>query len=240
MRAGNRGMFPTETYRGPNRSHRKFYENYGYLNALYYLVVSCRERLQAKLNEDLQKPGVAVGVVTHPVSRTQFQAVVVHKDDARRMANDFGGFMLTFQQQTIVSAYRVLITYLAEFLLEAHEARLIDLPEKDVRRLREGFLSPKKLGEIYKGVGIPITATDDEAARFKALVATRNVIEHNDGLVNEEYLRLTSGADLSVGDNAPTSSKEVGEALAIAEWLSNSVNQRGLSRWPTLASCTPA
>jgi len=117
-----------------------------------------------------KKPGVAVGVVTHPVSRTQFQAVVVHKDDARRMANDFGGFMLTFQQQTIVSAYRVLITYLAEFLLEAHEARLIDLPEKDVRRLREGFLSPKKLGEIYKGVGIPITATDDEAARFKFLL----------------------------------------------------------------------
>jgi len=106
-------MFPTETYRGPNRSHRKFYESYGYLNALYYLVVSCRERLQAKLNEDLQKPGVAVGVVTHPVSRTQFQAVVVHKDDARRMANDFGGFMLTFQQQTIVSAYRVLITVLS-------------------------------------------------------------------------------------------------------------------------------
>ena len=75
-----------------------------------------------------------------------------------------------------------------------------------------------------------------EAAQFKALVVTRNVIEHNDGLVNEEYLRLRYEAGVNIGDPAPTGPKEVGEALAIAECLSDSINQRGVSRWPALAT----
>ena len=229
-------MFPAETYRGPNRSHEKFRDAYGYLNGLYYLVMSCRKQLENRLHDDLQKPGVAMGVVTHVVSLSQFQGVILNKDDARRMACDFDRFVLTFQRQTIVSAYRVLVTYLYEFLLEAHEATLIDLSEEDIPRLREGFVPTKKLGKLYEGVGIPITVTDDEMAQLKALVATRNVIEHNDGLVNAEYLSLTSDVGLNIGDHAPSGSKEVGEALAIAERLSNSVNQRGVLRWPALAS----
>ena len=229
-------VFPTETYRGPNRSHLKFRDRYGYLNALYYLVVSCRENLESRLRNDLQKPGVAFGVVTHGISRTQFQGVFVHKTDAQKMAEDFSGFISIFQCQTIVSAYRALATYFSEFFLELADAALVKLSDGQVRRLREGFMSTKKLGELYNGIGIPITSTNHEDRQLRALVATRNVIEHNDGLINDEYLRLTDISGLSVGDLAPAGYKEVGEALAIAEWLADSVNKRGLSQWPELTS----
>ena len=98
-------MFPPQTYEGPNESHRKFCNSYRYLNALYYLVVACRGQLQTRLNEDLKKPGIAVGIVTHVISNTQVQFVSVHKEDARAMAVNFDGFLSTFRKQTIVSAY---------------------------------------------------------------------------------------------------------------------------------------
>ena len=226
--------FPSETYKGPNISHIKFRETYGYLNALYYLVISCQSQLEKKLNDDLASDGVAFGVVTHPISTTQFQVVTVHKEDARELAQDFGGFIATFQKQTIVSAYRLLVTYLADFLLELLDYKLIEIPPDQVRRLNEGFISSRVLGELYDRIDIQIARNDHEHIQFSTLVATRNVIEHNDCKVNEEYLRLTN-ADLCKDDNVPAGSKEAGEALAIAEWLSDSVNQRGLKKWPVLA-----
>jgi hypothetical protein len=226
--------FPAESYRGPNPSHVTFHDRHGYLNALYYLVVSCRGALEAKLQNDLEKPGIAIGVVTNAISKTQFQGVFVHTADAKLMANDFGRFLLTFQQQTIAGAYRVLMTFLSEFLLEARDARLVQISEDDERRLRQRFVSSKQLGTLYEEIGVPITSTADELVNLKALVAARNVIEHNDALVNAEYLRLTGHKGLRIGDAAPTGSKEVGEALAISEWLAASVNRRGLSLWPAL------
>ena len=229
-------VFPSETYRGPNCCHSKFRDGFGYLNALYYLVVSCRGQLQARLQEDIQKPGVAVGVVTNAISTAQFQGVFVHKEDARHMAGDFDGFLLTFQHQTIVSAYRVFVTYAAEFILELQAANLIVLSEDEIRRLCEGFLSSKEIGKLYTNIGIPITITDEEEVGLKTLVATRNVIEHNDCLVNKEYLRLTGASGLIIGDSAPAGSKEAGEALAIAGCLADSINKRGVLRWPSLAA----
>ena len=227
--------FPTETYKGSNKSHRKFRDTYGYLNALYYLVVSCRSQLENRLSEDIKKPGIAVGVVTHPISNTQFQGVFVHKEDARQMAADFGCFLATFQRQTIISSYRVLMIYLTEFLLEISDRHLVTLDKNQLRRLSEGFVSSKMIGDMYEAIGIPIATDAHEKEKLAALAATRNVIEHNDGKVNEEYLKITR-ASLQVGDFAPAGSKEVGEALAIAEWLSDSVNKRGLKRWPELTN----
>ena len=226
-------MFPQKPYEAANRSHMQFRSEFVYLNALYYLVVSCKDTLNQKLVEDLKKGGIAVGMVTHAISKSQVQSVIVYSSDAEKMANDFDGFINLTNQQAFVSSHRMLTNYFHHLLKELVELESINLKSSDIKQLDGYSLSSKSILRIYKSIGIDIANDAHETTQLKRHSATRNIIEHNNGVANSEYIMLT-GYDLSVGDLALTNSKEVGEALAITEHVVQNVNSQALEKWPNL------
>lgn len=226
-------MFPSNPYESSNVSHLQFRREFVYLNALYYLIVQCKDALKQRLNDDIKKGGVAVGMVTHAISNKQFQGVFLHRTDAESMANDFDGFITLTSHQVFVSSHRMLINYLHNLLVHMKEHGLIKLSEKDAEKLSDYGLSSKKISEIFDSINISIASDGFEMQQLKRLAATRNVIEHNNGKVNSEYLTLT-GYNLNIGGPVLANSKEVGEALAITEHIVQNVNIRAVKIWPQL------
>ena len=172
-------------------------------------------------------------MVTHAISNKEFQGVFIHQSDAKVMENDFDGFITLTNHQVFVSSHRMLINFLHNLLVELKELDLIELSDGNTEKLYDYGISSKDLMKIYKTITIEITNDEFELKQLKRLAATRNIIEHNNGKVNSEYLSLT-GYDLNIGDNALVGSKEVGEALAIAEHVAQNVNVRTLNKWPQL------
>jgi|LGVE01.1.fsa_nt_gb hypothetical protein len=228
-------MIPQKPYEAPNRSHIQFRREFVYLNALYYLVVSCKDSLRQKLVDDLKRGGVALGIVTHAINKSQFQSVLVYSSDAKRMANDFEGFINLTNQQVFISSHRMLINYLHHILVDTVDLNLINLSGSEKDQLHDYGISSKNLFRIFDSNGIKIAKNDLEINQLKRLSATRNIIEHNNGEVNAEYLELT-GYDLKIGDKALIGSKEVGEALAITEYVVQQVNIQAVNKWSQLVS----
>ncbi len=223
--------FPGKPYAGPNNSHKIFRKEFIYLNALYYLIISCKDTLRQRLIHDLKGQGIAFGVVTHGISRKQFQLVTVYKEDAEKMASNFDGFISVFNQQVFVSSHRALINYLHDILIELFNSTLIKLRKKDLEQLLDFSLSSKSLLKIISELGMNIASNEAELLQLKRLSATRNIIEHNSRKVNSEFIKLT-GYDLNIDDEVPIGSKEVGEALAITEHTVQYVNMQVLEKWP--------
>lgn len=226
---------PRNTYSGPNNSHIRFSQQYRYLNALYYLIVSNKEVLATNLTRASQTPDSVIGVVTNAISKTQFQGVFVPANDAKEMANNFPGFLAVLNKQTISSSYRALSDYLIDQLIELRDVVGLKYDQKISVRLEERFLTLDHIKTAYKQIGFELYADPEDDRRMNWLVATKNVIEHNDSKVNKEYLRLTGNSALNIGDVAPTGTKEAGEALSLVEHVAQSSNQRILSQWPALA-----
>jgi len=222
---------PTRHYVGPNHAHRTFVEKYRFLNALYYLIVSNRQVLQANLLEATKIPDSVVGVVTHAISKTQFESVLVPANDAREMAQDFGSFLAVLQQQTIATAYRYFVDYCMDLLEEIAKARGEDLSGKLQVRLRERFMTLEHIRSAFRDeLAISIYAESTDEPRLNILLATRNSIEHADCKVTKEYLRL-AGATLAIGDPTPAGPKEVGDALSLVEHLANNINSICMKKW---------
>jgi len=222
---------PTRHYVAPNHAHRTFIKKYRFLNALYYLIVSNQRVLKAKLLEATKTPNLAVGVVTHPISKTQFQGVFVPANDAREMAHDFGSFLTVLQHQAIATTYRYFVDFCMDLLEEIVAARGEDLSEKLQVRLRERFMNLDHIRGAFQGeLGIAIYAESTDESRLDFLLATRNCIEHSDCKATKEYLRLV-GASIAIGDPIPAGPKEVGDALSLVEHLASHINTFCVKRW---------
>jgi len=222
---------PARHYVGPNHAHRMFVERYRFLNALYYLIVSNKPLLKNNLLEASKTPDSVVGVVTHAISKTQFQGVFVPANEAREMAEDFGSFLSVLQHQTIVTAYRYFVDFCMDLLDEIGSAPDAALSEKLVSRLRERFMNLEHIRVAFQDeLGVTIYGEPGDESRLNLLLATRNSIEHADCRVTKEYLRLANSG-LSIGDPVPAGPKEAGEAPALVEHLAKHLNNACLRRW---------
>lgn len=218
-----------------SESYSMFRDEFIYLNALYYLVVSCKDSMKEKLTQelDIDKGAVAIGMVTHSISNTQFQSVLIKRNDGLKMVDDFDNFIQLTNYQVIVSSHRMLVNYFHNLLLELSGQDLVTLAEDILKQLEDYSLSSKSIIKVFRSLGLEITENESDLLQLKRLSATRNVIEHNVGKVNAEYNTLT-GYGLEAGSTALAGLKEVGEALAIAEHVVKQVNKQVAIKWPSL------
>jgi hypothetical protein len=99
---------------------------------------------------------------------------------------------------------------------------------------RIGFLGLEK---TFEGIGLPIfenpTAPEQHATRANLLLlsASRNVIEHNRSVVNNEFLALVPGSVYKVGDIITITVAELGDALATVEWTAEHLNSRAIAKF---------
>ena len=242
MAAAGPSLFP---YEGRTRSHAKFREKFKYANALYYLIVSGKDLLREHLATELRnakrealKQGRPPGwpqvlcIVTNPISRTQFEAVMVHSTDAKAMVKDFDPFIATHIRQSIISAHRMMVDLELDLLEELLDQRLIDLPDDLVKQVRSRFIKPIKLSRAWDDLGVPVAATDDVETSLKQLSELRNVIEHNDENATALYCKLYPEYGLSPGDKVPVGSREVGHSFSVVNHVAEILDRRALEKWP--------
>ena len=238
-------LFP---YVGRTRSHAKFREKFKYANALYYLIVSGKDLLREHLETALRngkrealEQGRPSGwphllcIVTNAISRTQFEAVLVHSTDGRAMVEDFDQFIATHIRQCIISAHRMMVDLELDLLEELLDKSLIDLPDELVGKVRSRFIKPIKLSRAWDDLGVPVAATDDVEASLKQLSELRNVIEHNDENATALYCKLYPEYGLSPGNKVPVGSREVGHSFSVINHVAEALDRRALEKWPDAA-----
>jgi hypothetical protein len=229
-------------YEGHNSAHRKFFSEFKYLNAYYYLFLSAKAKLQAHLldaiahadriaREQGRTQARALGVVTHAISRSQFQAVVVPRPDAAAMAANFDGFLDAVSKHCIIASHRALVDYVYDLLLEIDSSGQLAISDEDRDAVKGRSARPNRLLKSLTALGIPLTVTPDLERRIRFLAESRNCLEHNAGLVTPEWCKHADGYALSPGDQVPTSSKEVGGSLAVVETVVRSLNLRACEKY---------
>lgn len=243
MASGGPSLIP---YSGQTRSHARFRERFKFANALYYLHVTGSAVLRTHLQEQLAiakrtalEQGRPAGwpsilcVVTNPISRTQFEAAVVHSLDAEEMIRDFGQFTATIQRQCIVSAHRMFVNLALDLLQELLGQGLIFLPSALDEKIQSRFIRPKILHKTWKQIGVPLSATAKGDNNLQRLAELRNVIEHNDEKANPIYCKLYPEHQLKVGDPVPVGNREVGRAFNLVSSLGDDLDRRTYARWLT-------
>jgi hypothetical protein len=229
-------------YEGHNAAHRKFFAEFKYLNAYYYLFLSAKGTLQTHLanaveqadriaREQGRAEARALGVVTHAKSNTQFQVVLVPRPDAAAMAANFDGFLHTVSTHCVIACHRSLIDYAYDLLCEIDGSGQLAIPKDDRDAVRARSARPNRLLKALSTLGIPLTTTSDLERRIRLLAESRNCLEHNDGLATSEWCKHADGYALKPGDQLPISSKEVGESLAVVETVVRSLNLRACKKY---------
>lgn len=229
-------------YEGINAAHRNFFGEFKYLNALYYLFVSAKDKLRAHLESavanadraarELGRPQArALGLVTHAISNTQFQGVVVPRTDAAAMAADFDGFIRSVSKHCITGSHRLLIDYVYDLLLEIDGTGRMAVSEKERNAIRNRSARPSALAKWLATAGVPLTTTPELEGRVRFLAESRNCLEHNAGVATAELCKYAHSYALHPGDEVPVGSREVGESLAIVEAVARSLNVRACKKY---------
>jgi hypothetical protein len=229
-------------YEGPNDAHKAFRQEFKYLNALYYLIVSAKDVLREHLKRAMADAEAAaatqgrdgkyaLGIVTHPISTSQFQAIYVPKPDAETMVHDFDGFIDVLNRHCIIGVHRAIVDFAIDLLIELNRRALISIPFSEEENLHQRRLRPADLARHFEEIGEPIHADMNGLQRLHLLGETRNLLEHNNGRVTPKYRRLAGAPSLSEGDPVHITSKEVGEAFVLIETTAASLNRRVLKRF---------
>ncbi len=229
-------------YEGPNAAHQAFRQEFKYLNAMYYLIVTGKDSLQQHLGREVAdaerraqlrgKDGkYALGVVTHVISASQIQGVHVSKSDAEAMVGNFDGFIDLLNRHCVIAAHRIMVDFTNDLLIELDKDSLISISPLAKAKLHNRRLNPSDLAKQFKNICEPIHTNPNELHRLRLLGETRNLLEHNGGRATKEYVRLLEGASLAVGDPVRITAKEVGEAFALVESTAASLNRRVLKHF---------
>ena len=59
-----------------------------------------------------------LGMVTHAISQTEIESVMIYSTDAETMVTDFDQFIATHQRQCIISAHRMMVDLASDLLEE--------------------------------------------------------------------------------------------------------------------------
>ncbi len=227
-------------YEGQNRAHRIFREEFKYLNAMYYLVVSDKDSLRRHLESKMARmdkaagpsgASYALGIVTHVISGTQFQGVSVPKPDAKAMLDHFNRFIDLLNRHSIIAAHRAIIDFATDLLIELEEQSRITITPSQRENLHQRRLRPSKLAEQLEKIGEPLHADTEVLRRLCVLGEMRNLLEHNAGRATQEYVRLTGDRGVAPGDQVRVTGKDVGEAFALINSTAASLNRRVVRRF---------
>ena len=193
--------------------------------------------LQAKITEanpgaeGVERPMLALGVVTHPISRSQFESITIGHDDAVEMASNVNVFLELVSKHTVVAAHRAIVDFANGLLLELQSGGNVSLDTSVVEKLHERRMSPKELTKTYEEIKLPLTTQVESHRKLHMLSETRNCIEHNGGRVNKKLAELARDPILVEGDPLALGTREMGGALALVGSLALSLDKRAASEF---------
>ncbi|MBI1424124.1 MAG: hypothetical protein GC149_11700 [Gammaproteobacteria bacterium] len=96
------------------------------------------------------------------------------------------------------------------------------------------------LESTFENIGLPLvpmveppSVSEQQSVllRLQTASAIRNVIEHNSGIINEEFLKLIPGTSYKLGEHIIISTPELGDAISAIEWASDNLNRRAVEKY---------
>lgn len=193
-----------------------------------------------------------LSVVTKGTSRTQFKALTVTRndidmfleDDDRSLAHMYGKlytdihrvfteFTLNLFDEIASIEPRVLLTNYANRKLSFREALEADSALEAVILSTPTTLSHGSLADrtkAFEQLGLPFRKDQGLLNSLHLMEATRNVIEHNDGRVNELFVART-GSSIPLGEMVPLDPEILTAAFGTVEWIGDDLNVRAVEKF---------
>lgn len=131
--------------------------------------------------------------------------------------------------------------------VDSQEELLQNIIEKRKRAFTRGSLSD--LEKQFNSMGLPViplkeppSMEEQEAvlANLRTASAIRNVIEHNDGFVDAEFLSKIPGTSFQLGEKIVVSLLLLGEAFSSVQWAADQINKRAIEKFKIADVSTPA
>lgn len=227
-------------YEGPNLAHKRFRQEFKYLNASYYLIVSGKDEMRKHVKSKMAEAERLTGkthvtdgyvLVTNVPSPTQFQGIVVAKSDLEHVADDFDGFINLLNRHSVIAAHRAIVDFAINLLIELDGKNRINLTKAIKEDLHQRRLQPSKLAEQFRKIDEPLHEDPIQLKRLHILGELRNMLEHNEGKATKEYVHLLGDDKLSIGNPIQVTGKDVGEAFALVNSTATSLNKRVVNRF---------
>src|SRR5262245_24483343 len=142
------------------------------------------------------------------------------------MVQNFDRFIDLVSRHCVIAAHRAIIDFATDLLLELEQKSLISIAPAVKANLHQRRLRPAELAKLFTQLGEPIHTDPNGLQRLHLLGETRNLLEHNDGRTTKEYVQLAGDPTLAVGDLVRIKGKEVGDAFALIQSTTASLNRR--------------
>lgn len=216
---------------GITKSHVNFVEEFKYLNALYYIVKSVEKTIEQQLKEKVNdakkssKDGMfALGMVTNPISASEFESIVIPGDEAEAISNNVNGFFEMIIKHSIIAAHRCIITYCLDILKELDTTGKISLSKDEKKVIYDKRLRPEEISDLIKHYVIDLSVDSNNRKRLMWLGELRNVLEHNNCNCTKTYLKVKDdNENISVGDKINLDLKKLGHSFATIEYTEKMV-----------------
>ena len=214
------------------------------------------ENLRASVGEKF-----SLGMVTKGISTSEFQGMIIPHNEVRLVTDDFNQFMAQIYAKVYADLHRIFVTYLIELYAEIArtDPRILKskkqisfedvLQASEMHEVRELLVQKQKLSlshadretimKEFTSIGLPvICASDSSPEEYEALQrsltllwSTRNIIEHNNAVVNELFLKANPGTEFRLGDLVTIGIEEIGAALATVEFIADRLNIRAIAKF---------
>jgi len=234
-----------EAHVGPNSAHRALKQSIVSNKVLLFLFQTNRDLLrnsfmcQFKAADPEKGP---FGLITEVLSPTQVRLMNIPYNEAVLAASNYEEFEAHAYASMYVQIHRALSTYFVQLHAElpteaASMARVVKQkknPARMDRRELHGEFDRVGLAITPPG-GLPTEEADFLTQEYLVLWATRNVLEHNDGVVNESFIRNCRASGRQPGETIKIDVAMLGRAFAAAEGVSDNLNKRALAKFPDAA-----
>ena len=199
----------------------------------------------------------SIGIITEVLSNTQMRLLNIPGNEARLVAGDFGHFARHVYETIYTNINRVLVDFLIDLYAEIGRAdprilrsnktltfeEVIDTPSVleliiEKQRVQLSHAGRDELAAKFTRIGLPLLPEGLPAnecefldRESRLLWATRNILEHNQGVVNDLFLKQCPNADLKRGDLIRIDVALLGKAFASAEGLADNLNRRAVEKF---------
>ena len=244
-----------EGYIGVSESHRRFVRRLA-LVKVFIFPATDKSSLENSATEDPKKSlrviqqhfnnpaqPSSLAMVTNLISQTQFQAIVLRRNEFELMATETDlNKLKSYMFPPIYSdTWRVFDDFRIDLCCEINT--MLGNPDVDRWKLSKH----KPLEEAYERIRLalyPNQLADWNQKKIRYLIAlarfTRNAIEHRDGYVDAKSLSQWTDTPFSSapyydGDFVKAGPKEVGELIAFVETLAEDMDKRAIKKFPKIA-----
>lgn len=200
----------------------------------------------------------SLGFVTKGISQTQFKGIKMPCNEINLILSDKEKFILDIHEKSLINIYTIFISYLLSLYSEILNLKpeILKMRNSDIKikkiidGLKEntlldmliedeifeiGTLRFDKFVDKFNKIRLPIF--DDSLGekqsiekRFKLLWFTRNILIHNDGIINDEFLKNIQDANYKKGDRINVTLEILGENIALIETLADNINKRAIDK----------